>query len=892
MEPLLDPPWEGTNTKETASSELYLAGKKLNLYVYPDGCKRFLQLTDEQSPQLLQVELIRLCSNDILITQAVSTLPIFRGLQYLLLRGEQRQNETGEICHGLLTTLPSELGNLSNLLHLDLSYNNFTELPPCVTSLSRLSELIISFNQLNTLPDAITELENLKVLSVMSNQLTQLPLAIGQLKNLERLYLSENKLESLPQDIGELQRCIELDISGNNLRRLPETICHLLAIKKLYLCSNSLVAVPESLGRLPHLLLLDLRNNHLRCVTDEIRKFGRLEGNPIGLPEPSSSDEDDVSKLELTELRLNAGQSSFSVTPAGCRVFIPRGPNLYFPPGAVSFTVTIHFQILPPDSQQVRLGHHDVVLSNILELQPHGMLFHQDVEICIPYITPRARQREEREVVIRTFDGQTWTDLFNKTPATGGNERQASCKVSHFSWFLVVSRLVEDRCQVPKEGMRLFSSVNNSIRVDFPEGSTVETRTVSMQVLPVSDSELHEIIGDSEPIVSPLLCLSQSSAANFLSPVKIQLPLPSGITGDTLKHSHLHLLHGDPQAQIWTDITNQVFLETTHIYARFQVNHFSWYWLWYTTKTYVEDVAKKVYKRLRMYQVNFVALQRKRDPEQVLLQCVPKHKVDATVKRLQERYKGPEPSDLIELVEGENFFAAFEQGLQLHSDRPDCVEGRLSFIFYSRMKNIKEVYVTSSADRKERDVKGQVSFYRGPVPEGLPEEVRTHRRGPDSDWMATLPIKLPKLKGKNGVYEPGSNGRSLPPLNLGNAETGYLTETNLLSIARRIGADWRTIGMNLGLSYNDLERIGYNNREDLDKQILDMLFSWARVNCDQQDCIERLVHAMQESNRQDIAEEIQAVVTLGKQKYSKSIRRLGLDQGNSSEDSAIAMSQS
>lgn len=51
------------------------------------------------------------------------------------------------------------------------------------------------------------------------------------------------------------------------------------------------------------------------------------------------------------------------------------------------------------------------------------------------------------------------------------------------------------------------------------------------------------------------------------------------------------------------------------------------YWLWYTTKTYIGGIAKKVYERLRLYQVNFIALQRKKDPEQVLLQCVPKHKV-------------------------------------------------------------------------------------------------------------------------------------------------------------------------------------------------------------------------------------------------------------------------
>lgn len=57
-------------------------------------------------------------------------------------------------------------------------------------------------------------------------------------------------------------------------------------------------------------------------------------------------------------------------------------------------------------------------------------------------------------------------------------------------------------------------------------------------------------------------------------------------------------------------------------------------------------------------------------------------------------------------------------------------------------------------------------------------------------------------------------GFSFPPLNLGNAETGYLTQANLLSIARRVGADWQSIGLNLGLTYQQIERIGYNNRWD------------------------------------------------------------------------------
>lgn len=57
------------------------------------------------------------------------------------------------------------------------------------------------------------------------------------------------------------------------------------------------------------------------------------------------------------------------------------------------------------------------------------------------------------------------------------------------------------------------------------------------------------------------------------------------------------------------------------------------YWLWYTTKACVGGLARKAWERLRLHRVNLIALQRRRDPEQVLLQCLPRHKVGVGVRR-------------------------------------------------------------------------------------------------------------------------------------------------------------------------------------------------------------------------------------------------------------------
>ncbi|NXX44045.1 PIDD1 protein, partial [Tricholaema leucomelas] len=869
-------------------AECCLADNRLNLDVYPDGCRRFLRLLEGRRPEVVQVEFLRLSSNDPLLDTSLGIIPQLECLRSLVLKGGHARDEFGSCQLGSLTSLPPDIGNLKCLTHLDLSFNSLSALPSCILHLPRLRVLLVSHNSLVALPEDFGFLRNLTFFSAMKNQLKDIPQSIGELVELQDLDLSENALEFLPEEVGNLHKCTELDLSGNRLSSVPDCLGNLQALRRLHLHSNLLLTVPASLASLPNLSRLDLQNNCLRAVPPEIQSspFVHLRGNPLGEPAPPAAT-DESSTRRLQRLILASGEDSFTVTSEGCRVALASGIHFYFPPGAAPEPLQIYFQTLAPDPQWVKLRHHDVLLSGVLELQPHGVRFQQEVHIWMPCATPQSLP--QREVVVRTFSGQSWSDLRTRVEQKRKSKKHvAHCSVLHFSWFLVVSRLVQNECQVPAEGTLLFSSVDPSIKVTFPPGVTKETRSVKLQVLPVSAQELEDITAEHGCRASPLLCLSQDSLLDFLRPVRIQLPLPPGVTGLNLDRSRLHLLHSDLEGQTWDDITNEVVLEFSHLYAVFEVTHFSWYWLWYTTKTYIGGIARKVYERLRMYRVNFIALQRKKDPEQVLLQCVPNHKVEPVLKKLQERYRGPEPSDMVEMFEGEQFFAAFERGISIDAERPDCVAGRLAFVFYSHLKNMKEIYITTPMDRKGQAVKGQVSFYRGEVPKSIPEDASRRRRGADSLWLATLPIKLPQLKPCWADSSAALNGSSFPPLNLGNAETGYLTQTNLLGIARRLGPDWQSVGLNLGLTYQQIERIGYNNRDDLDKQILEMLFCWAQQNSKDAACVGRLVAALKESGRQDVAEEVEAILELGRHKYRESIRRVGLQQGSSTEDSAIA----
>ncbi|XP_031138436.1 p53-induced death domain-containing protein 1 [Sander lucioperca] len=844
-----------------------LTDTRLTLDVYQGGAAALPLLWGSIPGQLKGLQYLRLGSEDKPgLDGALDVLPHLTELRSLAVRGHCFYDSQGEPLSGLLTTLPASLSSLSHLVHLDLSFNQLSCLPSCLLSLPVLSSLLLCHNHLSALPPDIGQLSSLTYLSLLGNELVVLPPSLGQLNALQTLDISHNLLQQLPDEIGSLEELVKLELSHNKLKQLPESMGCLLALRELAIYSNELRLIPHCLNKLP-LLKIDVRDNPL----------GQPSTPP---PLPPTSDQ---AEMKIQELHLGFNQHSFCVSSTGCHVFLPGGAELLFPPGCLVTTTRLKWAEKRPERRWVWLEEHDILLSRPLELRPHGITFLKPVEVCVPY-----HRSKRREVVVKRFDGHAWSTLptvlrrgseSHSSHPGGRPARLACCSVSQFSWFIAVSSPVKDSCSVTPAGALLVSSADPGVKICFPPDSTVQSRTITLQVLQVCVSEVQALCDDPQARVSPLLCLSQTPSIHFLQPIKVQVPLPAGVTGHTIDMSCLHLLHGDPTAQTWTDITSQVSLSITHLYAIFYITHFSWYWLWYTTTRCVSGVVRKVYQRLKQFRVQFLVLQRKTDPSQVMLQCLPATKVESRVQSLSEQYDGPQPSDLCDLLEGEQFFAGFERGLDVSTERPDCVAGRLCFEFYSSLKNLKEVYICPAQGQKG-PVRGQVSFYRGEIPSNLPEEVARKRKGPDSQWLATLPLRLPALNSENNFI---MEELQYPPLNLGDPESGYLTEANLLSISLQIGQDWRVIGINLGLSYQELDRIQFKYRDNLGALVLDMLFHWARGQRNAgPGAASRLVAAMIESGRRDLADEIEDIVNIGRRKYSESLKRVGLEAESSS----------
>ncbi|QHO43983.1 hypothetical protein HN51_009463 [Arachis hypogaea] len=213
-----------------------------------------------------------------------------------------------------LKSLPSWLGELKSLVHLDLSMNNFTTveegfLSSILNNLCQLKEFNLSqsnfqgfaFKNKGTLsgcnsyaleylnlndnefdgllPNWLEQFKNLKYLHLMSNSFSgPIPLFIGDLAKLSELDLGDNMLNgSIPRSLGKLVNLRNLNLSSNNFSGvIPQSLGQLKNLRWLDLSSNHFCGVvSQSLSQLKNLHWLDLSSNHFIGVVPE--SLGQLK---------------------------------------------------------------------------------------------------------------------------------------------------------------------------------------------------------------------------------------------------------------------------------------------------------------------------------------------------------------------------------------------------------------------------------------------------------------------------------------------------------------------------------------------------------------------------------------------------------------------------------------
>ncbi|XP_041114905.1 leucine-rich repeat and calponin homology domain-containing protein 1-like isoform X5 [Polyodon spathula] len=147
--------------------------------------------------------------------------------------------------HNCVKVIPDAIVSLHMLTYLNLSRNQLSALPACLCGLP-LKVLIASNNKLGALPEEIGQLKQLMELDISCNEVTALPQQIGQLKALRELNVRRNYLSVLPEDLVSLP-LVKLDFSCNKVAVIPVCYRKMSRLQTLQLDNNPLQSPPAQI---------------------------------------------------------------------------------------------------------------------------------------------------------------------------------------------------------------------------------------------------------------------------------------------------------------------------------------------------------------------------------------------------------------------------------------------------------------------------------------------------------------------------------------------------------------------------------------------------------------------------------------------------------------------
>ncbi|KAM7064581.1 leucine-rich repeat and calponin homology domain-containing protein 1 isoform 2-T2 [Acridotheres tristis] len=199
--------------------------------------------------------------------------------------------ETLNLYHNCIKVIPDAIVNLQMLTYLNLSRNQLSSLPACLCGLP-LRVLIASNNKLGSLPEEIGQLKQLMELDVSCNEITALPQQIGQLKSLKELNVRRNYLEVLPQELVQLP-LVKFDFSCNKVLVIPICFRKMVQLQVLLLENNPLQSPPAQIctkGRVHIFKYLTVQACQIK--TADSLYLNAIE--PQHLPQPVEESIDDI----------------------------------------------------------------------------------------------------------------------------------------------------------------------------------------------------------------------------------------------------------------------------------------------------------------------------------------------------------------------------------------------------------------------------------------------------------------------------------------------------------------------------------------------------------------------------------------------------------------------
>ncbi|KAM0937965.1 putative protein kinase RLK-Pelle-LRR-XI-1 family [Dioscorea sansibarensis] len=213
--------------------------------------------------------------------------------------------------------IPLEIGNLTNLVYIWLTYTNLAgEIPASVGNLLRLKHLDLSNNDIDgPIPESIGRLRSVEQIELYANRISgKLPGSLGNLTALRQFDASENALTGeLPETFAGL-RLEFIGLNDNFFRgEIPAVMATNPNLLNLKIFNNSFSGeIPQYLGRYSDLEEIDVSKNLFSggippdlCIRGSLRRLVAFRNRFIGEIPASLGDCDSLYYVRIQENELS-----------------------------------------------------------------------------------------------------------------------------------------------------------------------------------------------------------------------------------------------------------------------------------------------------------------------------------------------------------------------------------------------------------------------------------------------------------------------------------------------------------------------------------------------------------------------------------------------------------
>ncbi|XP_019644931.1 PREDICTED: p53-induced death domain-containing protein 1-like [Branchiostoma belcheri] len=564
--------------------------------------------------------------------------------------------------------------------------------------------------------------------------------------------------------------------------------------------------------------------------------------------------------------KLKMGPEGGNLKTAHCTVSLP--------PGAVTMETEITCQVISPNDVTLPLKDGEMLVSDVIELGPHGTTFRKPVTVQMQYSSKSLDGAREAAVWV-TEDRAHWTKL--KT--TKESKYKLSVSVDHFSIFAVISQPKEDQCIVPKAGRILTSSTQPAVQISFPEQAVTTETPVSIQVQEIPTRAIENIKAKDQSFInlvgtSPIVNVEtvSTSEVQFHKPVTVRVPHPQHYMD--IQHegpTKLRVMSCEEGTEDWIDVTDNVTISrVTQEFVEFEVTHFTRWIVMslvdrYGNEEVLEPFLSSLCKWLQQSPVQFLLLQQADNMKHVVIECTLADDAEKkSASLIQKGYTGPLPSESVGLFQGQKVLVTVQGNVSVAPFSPESDETQHLTFHSQRRVNRLQMQVMALADKggqRALDGEGFVVFHALPLVEVLTEEDRNIKRritflrkahdkkgnpqAPDvleAKLLCQLPIHVPyhtpKVSTEGAIY-----GSTLKDIR----KTFYFIKEN-------VSSDWQDLAFHLGFERADINNIAGRNRDDKSR-CMDMLQEWKKEKGDAA-TIEVLMEALSEAGLQSVVDEL------------------------------------